>query len=329
MVPLFDVMAALLPSQMMNTIDSNRLRPEGWGMQLVDEISFEDQHKDQDVSFVDLLSPIMHQKNEPHIIDCYEPIAVSYCEQDQQRRICQNLKDFAPRTLTKKSNNTRKNDLIPTPTKKINTRPKQLPPTPRKIKTLTKELPPTSRKIKTLKKELPPTRKKTLEKELPIYARTTQFTFKHDVWMERYKDLCVYQQAHGHCFVDWKTDPLLAQWVKRQRYQSKLKSEGKHTTITDARLMALESLGFIWETNRVTWEGRFKELSAYYQIQGHANVPSTFPENPQLAMWVKGQRRHYSLNQSGKRSSITEERTAKLDSLGFVWSVHKKTVKPR
>jgi hypothetical protein len=146
--------------------------------------------------------------------------------------------------------------------------------------------------------------------------------------MERYKDLCVYQQAHGHCFVDWKTDPLLAQWVKRQRYQSKLKSEGKHSTITDARLMALESLDFIWDSNRAIWEERWNELCVYNQIHGHANVPSTYPENPQLAMWVKGQRRHYSLNQRGMRSSITEERAAKLDRLGFVWNVHKAIVRP-
>jgi hypothetical protein len=294
--------APLPPSRMINTIDSTRLCSEDWDAQLVHEISFADHHEDQDEGFVDLLSPsiLQHQKNKPHLKECYEPIAVSYCEQDCERRICQNL-----------------TNLIATPAKKIDARSKQLPlPTPtKKIKTQTKVLPPTPKKIKTRKKAS------------PVYTRAAQFTFKHNVWMERYEDLVFFLGKHGHCFVDGKTDPLLAQWVKRQRYQSKLKSEGKHTTLTDERMMALESMGFIWEKNRAIWEERWNELCVYHQIHGHANVPSTFPENPQLAMWVKGQRRQYSLNQSGKKSSITKERTFKLDRLGFVWNIHKGTVK--
>jgi hypothetical protein len=127
--------------------------------------------------------------------------------------------------------------------------------------------------------------------------------------------------------VDWKVNPLLAQWVKRQRYQSKLKKEGRHTTLTDERLMALESLGFIWDSHRAIWEERCNELCAFHRLHGHANVPSKYPENPQLAIWVKGQRRHYSLYQSGKRSSINKERTSKLNRLGFTWNVRKRTLK--
>jgi hypothetical protein len=175
----------------------------------------------------------------------------------------------------------------------------------------------------------------TTAKKTKSTLTRSEFTFKNEQWMQRYEDLFFFNQEHGHCLVNKNMNPILAQWVKRQRYQFKLRSEGKHSTLTDERLLALESLDFIWESNRVTWEGRFKELSAYYQIHGNVNVPSSYAENPPLAMWVKGQRRHYSLFQSGRRPSINKdkERTAKLDRLGFVWNAgmppkEKKTVKP-
>jgi hypothetical protein len=148
-------------------------------------------------------------------------------------------------------------------------------------------------------------------------------SYQSEQWMERYRDLCVYQQEHGHCLVDWKISPLLAQWVKRQRYQSKLKSEGRHTTLTDERLMNLASLGFVWDSHQAIWEERCSELRAFHQVHGHANVPSKYTEHPHLAVWVKGQRRHYSLYQSGKRSCISKERATKLNRLGFTWNVRR------
>ena len=56
----------------------------------------------------------------------------------------------------------------------------------------------------------------------------------------------------------------------------------------------------------------------------HSNVPSTFPENPQLATWVKCQRRQYKLLRDGKTSNMTMERIVQLEKIGFVWEVRKK-----
>jgi hypothetical protein len=39
----------------------------------------------------------------------------------------------------------------------------------------------------------------------------------------------------------------LSNWVRRQRYQYKLRKAGKPSTLTDARIEALQSAGFIWE----------------------------------------------------------------------------------
>ena len=79
----------------------------------------------------------------------------------------------------------------------------------------------------------------------------------------------------------------LAQWVKRQRYQYKLKSEGKRSTLSDERVRLLNKIGFIWNSHDVVWEERLFELSMYKRNHGNCIVPSNYERNPQLAVWVK------------------------------------------
>ena len=76
-------------------------------------------------------------------------------------------------------------------------------------------------------------------------------------------------------------------WVKRQRYQYKLKKEGKHSNMTNEREEALNRLGFVWDSHAVFWEERFNELKAFRDTHGHCNVPTKLPDNPQLAIWGK------------------------------------------
>jgi hypothetical protein len=142
-------------------------------------------------------------------------------------------------------------------------------------------------------------------------------------WSYKFEELNSFHQIHGHCQVGWKENPLLAQWIKRQRYQYKLKQAARHSTMTDERVAALERLGLTWESHRVAWEEKFNELVLFKAERGHCSVRSTFPENPQLSIWVKGQRRQLKLFQSGKISSMDAERTAKLNDIGFCWSLRK------
>ena len=85
----------------------------------------------------------------------------------------------------------------------------------------------------------------------------------------------------------YKDNPPLARWVKRQRYQYKLKVEGKMSTMTDERVQLLENIGFIWDSHAAAWAEKLHELKDYARQRGDCNVPSTFPDNPQLATWVK------------------------------------------
>jgi hypothetical protein len=159
----------------------------------------------------------------------------------------------------------------------------------------------------------------------------------------------------------YKENPPLARWVKRQRYQYKLKVENKQSTMTDERIILLENIGFIWDSHAAAWAEKLNELKDYAQLRSdwyvtlkknntraspdcwrnrqdevphtsyslvrrsnyNSNVPSTYPENPQLATWVKCQRRQYKLLRDGKTSNMTLERIVELEQIGFVWEVRK------
>ena len=70
------------------------------------------------------------------------------------------------------------------------------------------------------------------------------------------------------------------------------------------------------------WDERLLELREFRREHGHSLVPHTYPPNPQLARWVKRQRRQYKLRKEGKASTMTSDREELLESLGFVWDSH-------
>lgn len=70
------------------------------------------------------------------------------------------------------------------------------------------------------------------------------------------------------------------------------------------------------------WSVRYKELLNFHKENGHAAVPHTYPKNPQLARWVKRQRRQYKLRRDGRPSTMTSDRLDLLNSVGFIWDSH-------
>jgi hypothetical protein len=70
------------------------------------------------------------------------------------------------------------------------------------------------------------------------------------------------------------------------------------------------------------WSLRYKELLVFHNEHGHSAVPHTYPKNPQLARWVKRQRRQYKLREDARASTMTGERLELLNSVGFVWDSH-------
>lgn len=146
--------------------------------------------------------------------------------------------------------------------------------------------------------------------------------YQADQWMERFDDLVQYKKEHGHCLVAHSYPPnqRLAQWVKRQRYQHKLKMLGRHSTLTDARQKELEDMGFVWDSHKAAWDERLEALKQYYARHGNCMVPTNYDEDKPLAVWVKCQRRQLKLYRQGRRSTMTEERFQLLEELNFEWN---------
>ena len=76
------------------------------------------------------------------------------------------------------------------------------------------------------------------------------------------------------------------------------------------------------------WTEKFEELCAFMNKNGHCQVPHGYPVNESLARWTKRQRYQYKLSRlEGKPSTMTEDRIAALNVLGFVMSLFYYTLK--
>ena len=111
----------------------------------------------------------------------------------------------------------------------------------------------------------------------------------------------------------------MSRWVKRQRYQYKLRKDGERSTLTAEREKALEDIGFIWDSHASVWDENWNKLKEYKGRNGDCDVPCCYPPDQKLATWVKAQRRQYVLFMQNKPSNMTLGRIVSLDHLGFNW----------
>ena len=118
----------------------------------------------------------------------------------------------------------------------------------------------------------------------------------------------------------WKEDPVLANWVSQQRrsyQQNKLPPE---------RINQLNAMGFAWKLQHKNWydskrtdfDDMMHRLTQFYEKEGHANVPSRYPDDPRLAQWVKNQRTYRD------RRTLEKSKIERLDALNFVWRFKKR-----
>jgi hypothetical protein len=103
----------------------------------------------------------------------------------------------------------------------------------------------------------------------------------------------------------YKQDPSLGSWVHVQRrYRDSLHDEQR---------AKLEDLGFSWDVFQARFEESFQFLVEYHETHGHCNVPQRYQQNPALGSWV--------LRQRARKAFLSDEQRAKLDNLGFSWSL--------
>jgi hypothetical protein len=114
----------------------------------------------------------------------------------------------------------------------------------------------------------------------------------------------------------------LYDWIQTQREQYTLyqHDETSSTVLNADRVAVLESIDIQCTVRgERTWQANFDSLVAYKNVNGDVRVPRQYEKAPKLAEWVTDQRRQCKARLEGKPSTMTAERMAKLNQLGFVW----------
>ncbi|CAJ1949677.1 unnamed protein product [Cylindrotheca closterium] len=144
-------------------------------------------------------------------------------------------------------------------------------------------------------------------------------------WTKKYKEFLAFKEFYGHTAVPHFYTPnlKLSRWVKRQRYQYKLRLNKLASTMTDDRITLLNEAGFIWDSHTNVWMERYRELSNFVKKHGHSGVTSTRKSKKHccLAAWVKHQRRQYKLMKMGCPSHMSPDRIDLLNKIGFQWFI--------
>jgi Helicase associated domain len=155
------------------------------------------------------------------------------------------------------------------------------------------------------------------------YKKVCRFrSYQSKLWQTKFKELCSHRRKYGSCVIPHQHMGAIAglsKWIRRQRYQYKLLQQGKHSTLTQERVAALQEIGFVWHSHESAWDEKYQELVEFYHCHGHVRVPCVYRENPPLSVWVQSQRRQYRHFLRGQRSFLTQERRNKLLQLGFVF----------
>jgi len=111
----------------------------------------------------------------------------------------------------------------------------------------TKSAPVGESNISTIKSKPKVKKRKQLSKKQA--SRSTDVKLELDMirWQERFQELCLYKEVNGDCLVPqhYEENQQLGMWVSNQR---RLQSKSKKTPLMVARIKALDSIGFVWNT---------------------------------------------------------------------------------
>ena len=119
-------------------------------------------------------------------------------------------------------------------------------------------------------------------------------------WLENYTCLKKYHETHGHSHVGAYENPQLHQFCLECR-----QTMGKRVCLNDCQVKLLEELGFAFSSDDYIWHRKFQNVK----------------QGEQEKIWCSRQRAE------NKKNNLSQEKIYKLDSIGFVWELRKKTKK--
>ena len=146
-------------------------------------------------------------------------------------------------------------------------------------------------------------------------------------WEKAYALAAAYYEENGNLNIPRSyvtaAGERLGQWVASQQWAY---PKGK---LTDEQVERLNRIGMYWgNRNDRQWNEGYQEAKRYFDAHGDLNVPADYvsPNGYNLGNWVKRQR--YTRHNPEKSCAVlTEERIAKLDTIGMRWE--KADSKPR
>jgi hypothetical protein len=95
-------------------------------------------------------------------------------------------------------------------------------------------------------------------------------------------------------------------------------SANEHFEKQEATKPPSNALGF--QGRASLWEDRLTELTEYFKIHGHCDVPQGYSKTAKLCVWVRKQRKQYRLYVEGENSTMTLFRLQELEILDFEWA---------
>jgi hypothetical protein len=149
----------------------------------------------------------------------------------------------------------------------------------------------------------------SVERNARLDALGFVWTPHDDLWEEGFDHLHAFVKDNGHCMVfrNFKSPDSYptGQWASVQRTKRK--------TISAERKVKLDGLGFVWELLQVQWQEGFEHLQTFVKDNGNCSIPLKYKSSDgfNLGFWVS--------NQRTKQKTLSAERKARLDALGFVW----------
>lgn len=177
-------------------------------------------------------------------------------------------------------------------------------------------------------------------------------------WNERMNELVAYKEEYGNCIVpgNWPKNPKLAGFVARVRraFRMQQRQEGRDVKpssvaakdvkkgntsssprfgwLTKERIEKLNEIGFVWAIRKASadelWEEKYQKLKAYKEQFGDCRVMKS--HDKALNAWTLNQRSAYKYTMvkgekgnDPNRQTLSAERIAKLQILGFEWDLSK------
>lgn len=132
---------------------------------------------------------------------------------------------------------------------------------------------------------------------------------KWENWERSYRKLAIYFELNGHSSASQLIKGV-GPWLSAQRVLYR-----RHE-LSDTKTILLQNLEVVWnpsEKHQDNWQVKFEKVKAFYEKNGHCNVPRR--DCPDPGIWVSAQRTAY------RKELLSPNRIKALNSINFQWKL--------